>query len=287
LAGEPALIRRSSAETRSVDRLRAHYEVEQALAKRLREAPYEERATLYSQVYEELFASVPDHPQLVGKSSPAERAAEVAGQVATLKPFLGGAEGGVFLEIGAGDCALSIELAPRFAAVHAIDVAETIASRSSWPDNVELHITDGREIPVEEGSVDLAFSNQLLEHLHPDDALAQTRSVWRSLRSGGAYVCLTPNRLSGPHDISMFFDDAPTGFHLREYSAGELSTLFQKAGFSRVKVLARLPGRFMPAPLGPVTVLEALLEQLSPKWRRRFARTPPARVAFGRVVAFR
>ncbi len=106
--------------------------------------------------------------------------------------------------------------------VHAIDVSPTIVEMTDLPANVHVHLSDGREIPVADGSIDLAYSNQLLEHLHPDDALTQTSNVFAALRPGGAYVCLTANRLSGPHDISMYFDPEATGFHLREYTTRDL-----------------------------------------------------------------
>jgi SAM-dependent methyltransferase len=75
-----------------------------------------------------------------------------------------------------------------------------------------------------------------MEHLHPEDAFDQLREIHRVLAPGGVYVCVTPNRVSGPHDISRHFDDIATGLHLREYSTRELTTLFRRAGFSRLRV---------------------------------------------------
>jgi len=40
--------------------------------------------------------------------------------------------------------------------------------------------------------------------------------------------------LSGPHDISAYFDDGATGFHLKEYSNEELYRLFLKTGFKNI-----------------------------------------------------
>jgi predicted SAM-dependent methyltransferase len=37
-------------------------------------------------------------------------------------------------------------------------------------------------------SVDLAYSNQLMEHLHPDDASEQLANVYRALKPGGVTV---------------------------------------------------------------------------------------------------
>jgi hypothetical protein len=67
--------------------------------------------------------------------------------------------------------------------------------------------------------------------------------VGRALKPGGRYLVVTPNRLSGPHDISRAFDDVARGFHLKEYTYGELSRALRQAGFRRVRVFQRLHGR--------------------------------------------
>lgn len=80
----------------------------------------------------------------------------------------------------------------------------------------------------------MAYSNQLMEHLHPDDAVEQLRNIHHVLRPGGVYICITPNKLCGPHDVSRGFDEKPTGFHLKEYDNRDLTRLFRQAGFRRV-----------------------------------------------------
>jgi len=273
-------------ETRSPERLRAHYEIERELADRLRAGSFDERAELYTAVYEELFERVPDHPQLTWVEDEATRREMVDKQLSLLEPFLGPDVS--FLEIGAGDCALSTAIARRTTgAVHAVDVSPTIMAVSDLPANVHVHVTDGREMPIEPGSVDVAYSNQLLEHLHPDDALLQSSNVYATVRPGGAYVCITPNRLTGPHDISMFFDDVPTGFHLREYTTGDLRDLFKRAGFSKVKSIVPLPGRVLVVAAGPLILLERLLDALPRGLGRRIARGTPLGRLLGRVVAFK
>lgn len=267
---------------RSPERLRFHYEVERELSDRLRAASAEERATLYGAVYDELFARVPDHPQLVVKASGARRAADAACEVALLRRFL--RPDSHVLEIGAGDCAVSRGLSRHVRAVTAVDVSFTIA-RGELPPNVELRITDGRHFPAGDGTVDLVYSNQVLEHLHPEDADLHAREARRVLRPGGAYVCLTPNRLNGPHDISSYFDDEATGFHLREYTTRELSALFLAAGFSKVEVLLKVRGRSFVVAATPLTLVERGLELLPPARRRQAAGSPFVCKVLGRVVA--
>src|SRR3712207_8321428 len=60
------------------------------------------------------------------------------------------------------------------------------------------------------------FRSQLMEHLHPEDAAEQLANIARALAPGGVYVCVTPNRLYGPSDISMYFDDVRSEEHTSE-----------------------------------------------------------------------
>ena len=255
-------------ESRNPDQLREHYEVEKELANRLRLAPSDERRELYRSVYDELFRRVPTHPQVTRRDAdPAVAAASVAAQVEILAPLLRPTS--TFLEVGAGDCALSAAIAPRVGKVYAVDVSE--------------EVTRGVTLPA---SVDVVYSNQLMEHLHPDDALEQIRNIYDCLRPGGAYVCITPHRLTGPHDISAYFDDTPSGFHLKEYTISELVSLFGRVGFSSVKVLVGARGRFVQMRPWLAQSLEALLGRLPVRVRRYLAQRLRLNVVLGiRVLA--
>jgi SAM-dependent methyltransferase len=242
--------------------------VERELADRLRSAGREERTRLYGAVYDELFRRVPDHPQLVRRASADEEQAAAARAFALIRRFL--PDDGVFLEIGAGDCALSLLVARHARRVYAVEVAREIASVAEPPANFELLITDGRAIPVPPRTVDLAYSNQLMEHLHPDDAEEQLQQVFAALRPGGRYVCLTPNRLLGPSDISVYFvDEVAQGFHLREYSNRELVDLLHAAGFGSVRVIATLQGRVGALRAAPIMMMERGFTTLPSSARRR------------------
>src|SRR5215216_1822675 len=94
-------------EARSPERIRAHYLAERAIANRLRRAAsFEERRRIASGMYDELFRQVPDHPRLVQRDRMGEeRDRNVRWNLAQLRPYL--RPGCVFLEIGAGDCALA------------------------------------------------------------------------------------------------------------------------------------------------------------------------------------
>jgi SAM-dependent methyltransferase len=271
-------------EGRTQDELRRHYEIEKELAGRLRAANTDERRTLYTALYNELLTRVPGHPLLTTNVDPEASAGIVTAQLRMLEQFI--RPGLTFLEIGAGDCALSLALAPRVARVYALDVSEEIVRDVSMPANGDLLISDGVDIPLDDHTVDLAYSNQLMEHLHPDDAQAQLENIRRVLKRGSAYVCITPNRLTGPHDISGYFDDVPTGFHLQEYDVGSIRRTFRQAGFESVRVLVGARGRFTVVPPWPIIALEAGLARLGAETRREVARRLRLNALLGiRVVA--
>jgi cyclopropane fatty-acyl-phospholipid synthase-like methyltransferase len=107
-----------SADERSPEQIRHHYEVEKELASRLRNASREERVELYSKVYEELWKRVPDHPMLTRKVDSVAKAQSIQQQLALLEPYLRPEM--VFLEIGPGDCTLSFALCQRVAQVYGV-----------------------------------------------------------------------------------------------------------------------------------------------------------------------
>lgn len=209
-------------------RLEFHYRLERELADRIRRAPPAERAAVTLAAYDELFRRVTWHPGHL--ESARGRAADIA-SYAAVDRFLG--EGGDLLDIGCGRAAHVRRMAPRQRRCVGVDVSpEILAQEAPLPPNVELVVADAADLaPLPDAAFDVACSTQLIEHLHPEDAPRHLRAVARVLRPGGRYVFETPSRLSGPHDVSKHFDRVATGFHLREYTYGELLPLLRAAGF--------------------------------------------------------
>jgi SAM-dependent methyltransferase len=270
---------RSAGDARPADRVRAHYEIERELADRLRAAPRAERLRLYAFVYDELFGRVPDHPQLTRRSDGRAQAERVRGRLAVIRHLA--APGFTFLEIGAGDCSLSLAVAEYAKRVVAIDVTDELRPAVAATPNFAFALSDGLRLDVPPGSIDLAYSDQLLEHLHPDDAGEHAREVHRVLRPGGRYVCFTPSPLTGPHDISKYFSATATGLHLKEYTTADLRRLFAGAGFSQVRNIVHARGRLFLVPSGPFAWAERAARRLPGELPRR----PAVAERLGAVVA--
>ena len=271
---------------RSNERIRQHYLIEKELAARLRTASKQERQYLYTEVYDELFRRVPDHPQLYLKLDTAAQQGNLNSRLALLRKHL--SPDLTYLEIGPGDCSLANEVARLVRKVYAVDVSHEITKEVELPDNVELIISDGSSIPVPNDSIDLAYSDQLMEHLHPDDAVDQLANIYRSLVPGGRYVCITPNRLSGPHDVSQYFDDVASGFHLKEYTLRELSGIFSRVGFRRFQALVGARGFELRVPALFPRTIEFLLEKAGGGFGRKVARGLPLRLILGvKLIAWK
>jgi len=257
-----ATLRRRRGESRSLDRLRAHYDLEVQLARRLMNASKAQRPSIYRLVYDDLFAGVPDHPQHSRRHL--DDRAHVEVQLRDLHRHLGKAR--TFMEIGAGDCRLSFAVCKLVHRVIAVDVSDQLVNLDQAPENFSFVLSDGTSIPVSAGSVDVAYSYQLMEHLHPDDALEQLANIYRALKRDSVYYCVTPSRVSGPHDISVYFDTVAQGLHLKEYSYRGLNDLFKQAGFQRVSYCVGRLGQRVPPPL--LFALEAVLDNAPGSWRR-------------------
>lgn len=213
-----------------MEQIRRHFEVERELADRLRVSTRAERTRLFCTLYGELFERVPDHPRLVRREDAAASKRAVQSQFSLIRDLL--KAGDTFLEIAPGDCRLSFEVAKHVKKVVGVDISDQSGKVASRPSNFELVVYDGYTLDVPDQSVDLAFSYQFMEHLHPEDVPLHFAMIKRVLKPGGLYAFATPHRFSGPHDISAHFSDVPQGFHLKEWTYRELGQVISAAGFS-------------------------------------------------------
>jgi ubiquinone/menaquinone biosynthesis C-methylase UbiE len=259
-----AAIQRRYGDSRTPERLVAHYKLERRLADRLRVSSQGERSSLYGEVYSNLFDSLPDHPQKTSIRAPARR---VADRVRLLGPLL--TPNAVYLEVGCGNAALPFALSSIAGEVLGLDVTDVLIDYASAPLNFRFVKTEGVDIPLADNSVDFAHSDQLMEHIHTEDAVPQLREISRILKPGGQYLCATPSRVTGPHDISVFFDEVATGFHMREYDYRSLRDLFLSTGFSHVCFPLVARGiRFATPPYQVLRGIELALQAAPARLRR-------------------
>ena len=258
--------------------IEAHFALEQELARQLLESRPEERSRLFRQAYETLFRSVPAHPQL-GDAAAEPNRAKLAYLVACLP------RQGAFAELGCGDGRFLLALARPGRPGIGLDVAGpllALAARARTGGHAFFVQADILAPPLCEGGLAAIISSQLIEHIHPDDVPRHLRQVFELLRPGGILLLDTPNRVSGPHDVSQYFAPKACGFHLREYTIRDLTRLLRSAGFRSIRSpllpprLAGYRAALVRAGLAPARLkipAESLLERVSdPQRARRWAR---------------
>jgi ubiquinone/menaquinone biosynthesis C-methylase UbiE len=269
-------------DARSIEQITEHYVLEKRLAETLRNSGKESRSILYTELYDELFQKIPHHPQMARKIDAASSWQEITRKMNLVKAYL--RPDTIFLEIGPGDCQFSFEVAKSVKQVFAVDVSQEITKQTSPPSNFELIISDGCNVPIADQSVSVIYSNQLMEHLHPDDSFEQLKEIYRVLQPGGFYICVTPNRLAGPHDVSKYFDSVATGFHLQEYTHQELYDLFLKTGFAEVLTYMGGKGVYYRCSHSLAIACEAILKRLPFQLRYKMANFLPIRAVLGVIL---
>jgi SAM-dependent methyltransferase len=218
---------------RTYSQVEHHYLVEKGLADGLKQSDREQRKRIYATMYDELFRQVPDHPRLTRRATEIDTQRVIRSNVTFIRRFL--TPSTVLVEFAPGHCKFLMALAPRVKRVCGVDLSDQRDPNDDPPNNLELVIYDGYTVEgIAAGSADVAFSNQLIEHIHPDDIRLHFEQVRRLLKDGGRYVLCTPHALLGPHDVSQYFSDVPQGFHLKEWTYSELVPEIRAAGFSRV-----------------------------------------------------
>ncbi|WP_404787656.1 class I SAM-dependent methyltransferase [Altericista sp. CCNU0014] len=279
---KPTKIRAVKGDNRSPEQITEHYLLEKDLAAHLLQAQQHERRHLYRSLYDKLFREITHHPQITRKMDAEASRVEVQRKMNLVKRYLH--PDTVFLEVGPGDCQFSFKVAEDVKKVYAVDVSPEITKNAKMPDNFELIISSGCDVPAEENSISIAYSNQLMEHLHPEDAYEQLQDLYRCLQPGGSYICITPNRLAGPHDISKYFDPVATGFHLKEYTNQELYDLFLTVGFSKITTYAGGKGVYLKVPRFLALIGEYILDKVPSKLRYWIGNFLPVRALLGVIL---
>ncbi len=259
------------------------YESEIKHSNRLRIADSEKRKSLYEEVYEDYYSELPFHPAFKVKNNNEIQKFRLDFQLNKLIPILKNHQ--VFVEIGAGDCALSRQLSSHVSKIYALEISETYASQNNeLPSNMEIIIFDGFNFPFEPNSIDFIYSNQLIEHLHSDDALDQLKSIFNCLKKGGKHMCITPNRLLGPGDISGYFGDKAIGFHLKEYTDIELRSTLKSIGFKRFKFQTIIKGKSIYIPFFIKWTIEKYFSKISKKKREKLLNYRIINLIFNTVI---
>ena len=116
----------------------------------------------------------------------------------------------VIADLGAGEGTISQMMAQKAKRVIAIDNSEKMVefgselARKHGIEKLEYRLGDLEDVPIDSGTVDLAFLSQALHHArHPERAVAE---AWRILKPGGRVAILDLNRHHFEEAREMYAD---------------------------------------------------------------------------------
>lgn len=224
-----------------------HWEEEREFARRIAEAQKgsEERAQAFQEGYDTVTTII---GRRYGESS--------AGLVMGLNPryvrfvlkLLGGYQSsGVempkLFEVGYGSGAVLEEVAAAGFGVAGIEVSTRMREQAlrRLPANSHSGIYLGDflslDLGKDMGTFQVAYWNDVFEHLPPDENLDYLRKMHDLLAPGGVLLTITPNWHLRPGDVTGLYKPPRSeaeGFHLREYTLREMVKLLKQAGFANV-----------------------------------------------------
>jgi ubiquinone/menaquinone biosynthesis C-methylase UbiE len=168
------------------------------------------------------------------------------------------ATGAFFMELGCGAGNSLDEVSGHFRRTVGVDISRRrLSERKVPPADWEFVLSDlNAMLPFDSNSADAVLANQVIEHIVDPNFFA--REIYRVLKGKGVVVVTTPNfryvkhlyRIvvlgRGPKTANDDTRDGPwDDGHLHYFSHRDLSEIFSRAGFSKVRsrALIDLNGR--------------------------------------------
>ncbi len=94
-----------------------------------------------------------------------------------------------------------------------------------------------------EKQFDVAITDNVYEHIAPQDVDDHLSSIWKALKPGGKLIVMTPHRYFGPWDVTRILDNSYTGWtpargtHINETTYSELASKLRLNGFDDLKTV--------------------------------------------------
>jgi SAM-dependent methyltransferase len=222
----------SLSEDIGADHVRAHYELETQLTRKLLDSTSETRWNTFSTAYTELYQSLP----WLNAVSEDDRRKRDYSHWLKLIP-----QKSRIYEIGSGQARLLRYLSSQGHECVATEITKERGEKHAQDlSGVAWHVSDGINLAEFEppDSYDVVISTQVIEHLHPDDIETHFHNVRAILKPGGRYIFDTPHRGAGPFDLSLVFGfDRAMFMHLKEYDFPTLVNILKMAGFKDIQAV--------------------------------------------------
>ncbi|WP_020482272.1 SAM-dependent methyltransferase [Methylomonas sp. MK1] len=222
-----------------------HWHLELQLTKLLLESTPDNRWEVFEKCYTTLYTKLEWLNKLIDKRAP-------------LPPnilykewaYLIGTAPKRIYEIGSGRAEMISYLADLGHEIKATEITREQGEKhtSDKLENLKWGISDGVHLEQFEpvNTYDFVISNQVIEHMHPDDLPENCKHVYSTLKSGGKYIVCAPHPWHGPPDISAVFKyKKAIGVHLKEYTNYQIYSHLKRSGFKKVSSTFRPPKFFI------------------------------------------
>lgn len=213
----------------------AQFQLERSLRERILSSPRKDRTAAIEQAYSELFERFPDHSVFLTTQEESKRKGKLSAGL--IVPLL--KRGNRVLEVGCGRGDVLVALSEMGCICTGTEISHHMLGLcNDHVDHVvEIFSGSADSLDFPSDSFDIVFSQEVLEHLHPEDVPRHFAEAFRVLRPNGIFSVETPNRRTGPQDISRGFTHIAEGLHLKEWTVKELIRMFQDAGFVKIRGL--------------------------------------------------
>lgn len=239
---------------------------EREARKRLLATTKENRVETFEAVYGEFYSRF--GTRMADENSPKALSEKLKWESLLFSPLA--SPGGDILELGCGQAVLIRELARKGMRCVGLDAHVREAGEA----NDNLAFVQGNAVEPElDSRFDLVFSDQMLEHLHPEDVPRHFAAVRKLLKPNGCYAFCSPSALIGPADVSAHFGcKMAEGLHLKEWAYRELWPLLQQAGYTKARSLLLNPrltcGKHIYISIQSKMLIEVLFRPMPRKVRR-------------------
>lgn len=253
------------------ERLVEAFEVEQEFHARVMAEPNPQaRRALYGEVYPKVHAIYGQRPADPDAPNPKDP---------FVRLFARELRGRSILEVGCGAGAFLLSVARQLSPEERGELVGLDVSEASFPSHPEVRFVAGDVIdfrPEQLGRerFDLVYSDNVLEHLAPQDRDAHFDSIERVLAPGGLLILLLPNRLFGPTDVTRVLDCSYSnrvpsqGTHLTESTYTELVPYLRRRGYKGLRTVLPVPGLKDRLPFRRL--------RFSPRWFQLIEQSPRA-----------
>lgn len=228
----------SQSEGIAKDLLAQAFEVEQYYHNRLlKEKDFGQRQLLYTEFYSRLLLIYGRHEDASPVVNPKDK---------TVQLFSRELKNQSIIDFGCGQGYMLQSIARQLNTKYLSGVDVLI------PQELKSH----KKIVFQEGNVitykptqkfDVAISDNVLEHLVPEDASLHLKSMYEALNDHGKLILIMPNKLFGPADITRIKDFShsgklpPEGGHVNESTYTDMIEALKAAGFQKFSTVLPIP----------------------------------------------